>query len=794
MNEQLAHQADLIYRLAERKAADYFATLCKQVTERAFVPKLTNNFQIWKKDHVRRRSPLPFLLKGRRKPASRDYRNDIRRLHDAGKLDRYLERSISYIYMRDLGKDLHAASTRQRIGNVVADVRAWLLHSLQANGDGRPDPLSLAELYRWARKESVEDAVIWAVRKIKDVAAHIPGEMNADHALRKLIKIIVGVVLHVIEEMGDHTPPAERARRLDEAIRLGYSYGLTYPFIDDLLDSPVLNDQEKEQYSRMIRTALLTGSVPVLGKWSGRHAEWIRYVHAELRDAYEYIKKRQRPDTQAAFFEQSYTFFHAQETDRIKKLSDATYTNEELYVPIILKSAASRSIVRSVIHAPADEYFEQRTFYSGIYNQLSDDFADLFDDLRAGAVTPFTYYWTYRGQRPDLINPFELYWAVVAHLIHGVYGGDATAREVILDRAVNGLKRCRQRAGSKTYDELMRVFASGMPAFNRLIQRMVRSADDVDFFDKLLRDHMMNVLEHEREEKRQFFDTVRDVREQINRMLPIPKEDGMPPMKETIIDAANYSLEGGGKRLRPILAWVMAVHEYGLQPSAVVPLLRSLEYMHTASLIFDDLPTQDNASSRRGRPTLHELYDSAAAELTGLFLIQKAIEQQASLAGFDAGVVLKLMKYSSQRAGDMCAGQAMDLQSKGQALTLEQLNTVCFYKTGLAFEAALVMPAILAGAKEEEIAALRAYAYHAGIAFQIKDDLLDAEGDARALGKPVGQDVENNRSTFVTVLGRDGASRQMWEHYCLAMEQLHKLPRRPAFLKQLLSYIMYRES
>ena len=264
-------------------------------------------------------------------------------------------------------------------------------------------------------------------------------------------------------------------------------------------------------------------------------------------------------------------------------------------------------------------------------------------------------------------------------------------------------------------------------------------------------------------------------------------------MKEPIIDAANYSLEGDGKRLRPIMTWVMGVNEYGLNKSAIVPLLRSLEYMHTASLIFDDLPSQDNASTRRGRPTLHQVYNIAIAELTGLFLTQKAIEEQASLDQFDSKTVLNLIQYSAQMTEDMCKGQAMDLDSKGKQLTLEQLNMMCFYKTGIAFEASLIMPAILAHAKELEMEALKKFAYHAGIAFQIKDDLLDVEGDLILLGKPIGKDAENNNSTFVSILGPDGARKEMWEHYCLAMEALQEVPRNTTFLKHLLNYIVNRD-
>jgi geranylgeranyl pyrophosphate synthase len=651
----------------------------------------------------------------------------------------------------------------------------------------------MVELYRWAQKEGVESAVIWALGKLQNVSAHIPEGMNAEHAQRKLIKIMVGVVMHANEALIEERSPAERSRRLDEAIRLGYSYGLTYPFVDDLLDAQVLSVEEKAQYSRMIREALLMGSIPAMGEWGGPNASMLRFVHAELREAFEYIKQHQRPETQQLFFEQAYVFFHSQELDRAKALSNAAYTNEELYIPIILKSASSRLIARSVLGAASDEGFEQRTFYYGIYNQLADDFADMLDDQQDGAVTPFTYYLTYREHRSDLINPFELYWTVISHLIHHVYHHDSQVREVILNRAINGLKRCAMRLGSEAYNRMMAIFAPDAPAFYRLIQQMVQQADDVDFLDKLIRDQLVAYLREEKQQKDLFTETVRAAREEINSTLQIAKSEGMLPMKETLIDAANYSLTGDGKRLRPVLTWVMGVHEFGLQASAIVPLLRSLEYMHTASLIFDDLPSQDNADIRRGRATLHQVYNSATAELTGLLLIQRATQEQASLHAFDPSCVLALIRYSAMKAEELCAGQAMDLSSKGKTLTQEQLNTICYYKTGIAFEAALVMPAILAQVNEQEIAVLKAYAYHAGIAFQIKDDLLDSEGDARLLGKPVGQDIENDRSTFVTVLGRDGANQAMLEHYCLAMDALRSLSLRTVFLEHLLNYMINRD-
>ncbi|GAS81484.1 polyprenyl synthetase family protein [Paenibacillus amylolyticus] len=792
MNNVLTEQADAGYRLAEQKASQYFTSLRQQLMENTYTTALTQDIHVWQKKHIHRFAWLSLLSPSKRKPDPRDVHRYIHWLNATGKLDDYLDRSISYIYMRDLGQALDSPDTQSRVQHVVQNTKKYFMGSATGR-KGQPDYISLAALYRWGQKEHIESAVIWVMNKLKNVASNIPKELDAEQAQRKLIKIILGVVLHVDDEMNEQTPPEERARRFDAAIRLGYSYGLTYPFVDDLLDSQALTVQEKEQYSLMIRDALLTGVVPDLGEWKGSNLEVIEYVHSELREAFEYIKNYQRPEKQRTFLEQSYVFFQSQEIDRSKKLSNANYTNEELYIPIIIKSSSSRSIVRSVLSAPVDEGFDLRTFYYGIYNQLADDFADMFDDMEEGAVTPYTYYLKYRDLRPDLINPYELYWAVISHLIHDVYNSDAKTREVILDRAINGLKRCKERLGQEKYDEVMMIFASGQPEFNRLVQQMVRKADDVDFLDKLLRDQVVLQLKNDKQEKEEFKQTIRTVREQINVELQIAKPNGLHEMKETLIDAANYSLQGDGKRLRPILTWVMGVREYGLPESSIVPLLRSLEYMHTASLIFDDLPTQDNASTRRGRSTLHHVHNSATAELTGLFLIQKAIGEQSSLNRFDAATVLTLIQYSAEKAEDMCMGQAMDLNSKGKALTLEQLNMICFYKTGIAFEAALVMPAILAQVKEAEMATLKKFAYHAGIAFQIKDDLLDFEGNHLILGKPAGQDERNNNSTFVSILGDEGAKKAMWEHYCLATDALNEMPKPISFLRHLLDYLVGRE-
>lgn len=792
MNEELIKNVDICYYQAEQNAAEYFKLLSEQVKEKSYVPILINDLKAWKLKHIKRSTLISFFSRRKARPHSKDYYNYINWLDYMGKLTPYLDRSISYIFMRDLGKALDSFDTQTSINDVVDSLRKYLIQSISKNQSDQTENIDITKLYRKAQKEGIESTFIWLVDKLKTVSENIPNEMDKEQAQRKLIKIIAGVLMHEIEEMGADLSPKQRASNLDKAIRLGYAYGLTYPFIDDLLDAKVLSAKEEKQYSDLIRTTLITGTVPELEKWHGKNEKLIIYIHSELKEGFEYIKAHQRPDTIKTFFEHAYIFFNAQEVDRIKDLSYTAYSNEAIYIPIILKSSFSRLIVRSVISAPQDNGFDHRTFYYGIYNQLADDFADMFDDMNEGSVTPYTYYMKYHSTRSDLINPFELYWIVISHLVHNVYHSDPKTCDVILSRAINGLRRFKERMGEEKYNEVMLLFTFGNPALSHLIQYMVQKAEDVDFFDKLLRDHVITLLKKERTEQSLFLDTVEKIRNKINNNLHFTSIEDMALANDHLIDGANYCLEDGGKRLRPIITWVMAVNEYGLKESQILPLVKSLEYMHTASLIFDDLPSQDNALMRRGKPTLHQVHTTAIAELTGLFLTQKAIEEQTYLASFDPQTVLELIRYAVQATSSMCRGQAMDLNTKGKRLTLEELNRMCFYKTGLAFEVSLVMPAILAGVETSQIERLKQIAYHAGIAFQIKDDLLDVGGDALLLGKATGKDAENNNSTFVSVLGSEGAQKAMWEHYCLATETLQQIPLKTAFIKHLLDYIVNR--
>src|SRR4051794_37352594 len=225
MSVKVLINADRCYQMAEERAAQYFTSLKVQVSEKTYVHNLTKDIQSWKHNHIHHHSFFSFFSRGKVKTDSRGFNNYIQYLEYTGKLDNYLDRSISYISMRDLGKALDSKETQTRIQNAVDRLKKQLNNSSSSD----TDMFSIVGMYKWAKKEGIESTMIWLINKLKTVASYIPLGMDEDHAQRKLIKIIAGVVMQEIEEMGDEISPEERSNKLARAIRLGYCYGLTYP-------------------------------------------------------------------------------------------------------------------------------------------------------------------------------------------------------------------------------------------------------------------------------------------------------------------------------------------------------------------------------------------------------------------------------------------------------------------------------------------------------------------------------------------------------------------------------------
>ena len=232
----------------------------------------------------------------------------------------------------------------------------------------------------------------------------------------------------------------------------------------------------------------------------------------------------------------------------------------------------------------------------------------------------------------------------------------------------------------------------------------------------------------------------------------------------TLLEAMSYSLTAGGKRVRPILTMQFCAAAGGDALKAL-PLGCGVEMLHTYSLVHDDLPCMDNDDLRRGKPTNHVMFGEANAVLAGDALQTAAFETILTAdypAEVRAAAALELRRGAGKDG--MCAGQVLDIEGEQRPLTLDELKLVHRKKTGALLEAACVIGAIAGGASELQLEATRRYAAEIGMAFQIRDDLLDHFSTTEELGKPVGSDEENHKTTFYTLLGRESCEAEI--HAC----------------------------
>lgn len=260
----------------------------------------------------------------------------------------------------------------------------------------------------------------------------------------------------------------------------------------------------------------------------------------------------------------------------------------------------------------------------------------------------------------------------------------------------------------------------------------------------------------------------------------------------TVDDAMRYSLEAGGKRLRPQL--VLAAGEYvGVEWPRLKPAALAIEYLHTYSLIHDDLPAMDNDDLRRGRPTSHKIFGDAMAILAGDALLTEAFWHMTALleCGFDAGGVARSIRRLALSAGrqGLVRGQVQDLAAENQDITAEALVSIHEKKTAALFVAALEIPAILAG-DARAVDELGRFGRHFGLAFQMVDDILNVIGDSQQLGKATGTDAGLGKATYPRLLGLDGARKLLREHADFAAAGLD--PDRSGTLEALLRFAVER--
>ncbi len=278
----------------------------------------------------------------------------------------------------------------------------------------------------------------------------------------------------------------------------------------------------------------------------------------------------------------------------------------------------------------------------------------------------------------------------------------------------------------------------------------------------------------------------------------LPEESGWA---RTVAEAMNYSVNVGGKRLRPMLM-AETYRLFGGTDSVIEPFMAAIEMIHTYSLVHDDLPAMDNDEYRRGKKTTWVVYGDAMAILAGDGLLNYAFEtalRSFGMPGSDADRKAKALSILAGKAGiyGMIGGQTADIEAEamGDRVTQEQLLFIHEHKTAALVQAAMMVGAVLAGADDEQIRLVEKAAYEIGIAFQIQDDILDVTSSLETLGKPVGSDARNQKTTYVTLKGIQEASReqrQMSDHAIGMLRSLEEDGARNEFLIELIRSLITR--
>ncbi|MBI4856046.1 MAG: polyprenyl synthetase family protein [Acetobacterium woodii] len=266
---------------------------------------------------------------------------------------------------------------------------------------------------------------------------------------------------------------------------------------------------------------------------------------------------------------------------------------------------------------------------------------------------------------------------------------------------------------------------------------------------------------------------------------------------EVIIEAMKYSLFAGGKRLRPILMMETCRALEG-DLNIIRPLAMGIEMIHTYSLIHDDLPAMDNDDLRRGKPTNHKVYGDAMAILAGDALLNYAVETMLQgtqgLSGTALTNYISAMRCIMGASGilGMVGGQVADMISEDRVISLDEMDYIHLHKTAALLEACVQSGCIIAEAEPATQGRLISYSHRIGLAFQIVDDILDIEGNVEDLGKPIGSDEKNHKSTFVSLYGLEASKIKVAELEKEALEMLKPIGERTTFLQELASYICQR--
>lgn len=453
--------------------------------------------------------------------------------------------------------------------------------------------------------------------------------------------------------------------------------------------------------------------------------------------------------------------------------------------------------------------------------QLTDDCRDFNDDVRSQSVTPFTYYASLINRKEtaadQLLNPFYTFLNLCSDIYLSSKKDDQTG--AFLGRRIARTLYSVEVTGDNTsFSRFLNIFCSDNASLydyfsNKLRNQFTFVTDPEKNFFRVLDTASVKYARTNRKLETYVVENSMRIEEILN-ISPLNSSETNINEENMLLSAMNYSVKAGGKRLRPLLM-LMVADVYEIEFNRIAPLLRGIEYLHTSSLIFDDLPAQDDSDLRRGRPAIHKTpidndipinLCEARAQLAAVDLIavsMNLINDGLIKNNFPPERVNRIVGEISMLMHDLCVGQMMDLRAARVGIDkdnqpIDQLDRIAWFKTGKTIEALMIMPSILTKAPSEEQTAellrLRQLSRLIGILFQMRDDLLDVE-DTSVIGKPKALDLKNNTVTYVSILGIEGTWSRLHQFLCQSLQLVDDCWTNNAeTIKDVIRYIVARKT
>lgn len=626
----------------------------------------------------------------------------------------------------------------------------------------------------------------WLGERLNHLHRILPEVVVQNGGMGKVVRTTLGVLtVGAYDTFGE--PPAVVREHLSRVLPGAFAYGAAYAIVDDTLqDMPgdYISPKDKGSYHRAILQGLRTGEAIDTASLPDHP------LAEELLKLYDTLLAHYPFETYRHLYHASEAMYTAQHNDAQWGATAAAKDGiAGMYPDVFIKAGMSRVVANILGRRTVGGEFYSRVINTTFGGQLKDDLADRVGDQAEGRVTTFTHPFN-----PADANPLYDLFAYDAYAAQQVYRGDPAAVEALtrFGAAEIGAHLIEHPGQAKdllsTYpytSEIARfvLTAAGLPT------RFASYLDPSDIVLKKKAGVFLGARNQAKVDPRTF---VCDRLDYINAVLQeLVTSDEESELNEIVA----YALDAGGKRLRPALTLMLA-ESMGIEYLTVEPLLKTVELFHTASLIFDDLPAQDNAFLRRGRPTAHVAFNEAGAQLAGIAMMSLGFGVLNELTNhYPSNRVTAVLEYFGSVLGPqrLCRGQDIDLRMERERrdVTGDAILEMYDLKTSTLIEAALAPLMMLTNRPADEIEQIKQYSHHAGIVFQIRDDILDIVGNVECLGKDVGNDAQ--KVNIARVYGLDEAERLMRCHLEAALRCCEGLPFNTDLLQSIVTHFACRK-